>query len=215
LAGLTILSTLFKRRRYWWTSSEDDRFQERICGHPNFKTASEDANMSSSIPFTTFTGFLKRIDVTNLTQEQQKTVEVTFTEFFDKPRTNPFALSASRGTTHFEAPFQYRRFAGDATLSRGSYYTLCSDEQGDDSETLAHELMAYVNPEVSGEVDVADLRSPRYRFLIKLYNDWLFHDGSAPTDAIAVPICHVRVFRHLTLKDTAQPWAPQLAKWRM
>ena len=53
-----------------------------------------------------------------------------------------------------------RRFAGDFTLSRGSYYSVCNDEYGNDQGTLVGELSAYRVPALTGEIFVYDLVMP-------------------------------------------------------
>ena len=50
----------------------------------------------------------------------------------------------------------YRRFAGDETLSRGRYYALAHGHDGDDSGTLVEELWTYYRASQSGMVDVFD-----------------------------------------------------------
>ena len=39
-----------------------------------------------------------------------------------------------------------RRFAGDVTLSRGRYLSVCNDDLGNDNGTVTRELLAYYNP---------------------------------------------------------------------
>jgi len=51
-----------------------------------------------------------------------------------------------------------RRFAGEPTLRRGCYFTVCRSISGEDDGTLRNEVRAYRDPLVSGRVDVLDLR---------------------------------------------------------
>ena len=39
-----------------------------------------------------------------------------------------------------------RRFAGDITLSRGRYSSVCNDELGNDQGTVVRELLAITSP---------------------------------------------------------------------
>jgi hypothetical protein len=57
-------------------------------------------------------------------------------------------------------PTQARRFAGDHTLHRGRYYTVCRSESGDDGGTLMNELRAYYDPFSAGLVDIFDTTVP-------------------------------------------------------
>jgi len=57
-----------------------------------------------------------------------------------------------------------RRYAGDLrsvlSLDRGRYFTICEDQQGSDSQTLANEMNAYCDPRRSGFGFVLDLADP-------------------------------------------------------
>ena len=57
-----------------------------------------------------------------------------------------------------------RRYAGDLrsvlSLDRGRYFTICEDQQGSDSQTLANEMHAYCDPRRSGFGFVLDLADP-------------------------------------------------------
>ena len=44
-----------------------------------------------------------------------------------------------------EVPYRYRRFGGGTTLPRGCYFSIASNEIGDDGGTLARELAAYAD----------------------------------------------------------------------
>ncbi|WP_296705522.1 hypothetical protein [Algoriphagus sp.] len=60
-----------------------------------------------------------------------------------------------------------RRFAGDFYLSRGSYYSVCNDEYGNDNGTLKQELSSYLLPEINDQIVVHDLEMPRDEELLK------------------------------------------------
>jgi hypothetical protein len=64
-----------------------------------------------------------------------------------------------------------RRFAGDFTLSRGSYYSVCNDEYGNDRGTLVGELSAYRVPALTGDIVVHDLVMPEQADLLHQHCD--------------------------------------------
>ena len=64
-----------------------------------------------------------------------------------------------------------RRFAGDFTLSRGSYYSVCNDEHGNDHGTLVGELSAYRVPALTGDIVVHDLVMPEQAELLHKHCD--------------------------------------------
>ena len=68
-----------------------------------------------------------------------------------------------------------RRFAGDFTLSRGCYSSVCDDEYGNDEGTLARELSAYYEPDTAGDVSLRDLVMPQDAELLSK------HCGAAPS----------------------------------
>ena len=81
-----------------------------------------------------------------------------------------------------------RRFAGDQTLSRGRYYSIANDRDGNDEATLLHELLAYYSPTEPGWVSAFDLAIPEHRDVVlsrsaSLPEDLLDLDG--PTIVIA------------------------------
>ena len=73
-------------------------------------------------------------------------------------------LAASRfgnlGVSHESDLSPARRFAGDRSLGRGRYFTVCHDATGDDGGTLVRELTAYHNPLKSGLITVIDPTLP-------------------------------------------------------
>jgi hypothetical protein len=61
-----------------------------------------------------------------------------------------------------------RRFAGDPSLDRGRYFTLCKDSNGNDEGTLVRELLAYNNPQKSGLVTIIDTTLPEHQDRVPL-----------------------------------------------
>ena len=51
---------------------------------------------------------------------------------------------------------QERRYAGDRNFSRGRYFTVCDDQNGDDSQTLCREIFAYIDSSVPGRAYIGD-----------------------------------------------------------
>lgn len=125
------------------------------------------------IPFKGFNGYLKRLDINNLSEEQKSIFAFAFSGFFFEETINTKALNQSnykRTLTELEEfsinagpekPFNYRRFSGGDYLERGRYYTLCNDSSGDDYNNLVAELLAYSKPSQAGEIVLLDLDSKR------------------------------------------------------
>ncbi len=61
-----------------------------------------------------------------------------------------------------------RRFAGDVTLSRGRYLSVCSDDLGNDRGTVTRELLAYYTG-AAGHIEVHDLVMPTHKDLLEKY----------------------------------------------
>ena len=62
-----------------------------------------------------------------------------------------------------------RRYAGDSTMVRGAYYSVCSDEHGNDGGSLARELSAYCEPGAEHLAIVHDLVMPDQAELLHQY----------------------------------------------
>jgi hypothetical protein len=71
-----------------------------------------------------------------------------------------------------------RRFSGDETLPRGRYYSVAKGASGRDGFTIQRELLAYLEPERTGCVWVADLAEQAEMGAVRL-------DGE-PRDALAL-----------------------------
>ena len=67
-----------------------------------------------------------------------------------------------------------RRFAGDVTLSRGRYLSVCNDELGNDNGTVTRELLAYYTGS-AGYVEIDDLEMPTHADFLKE------HASNSPT----------------------------------
>jgi hypothetical protein len=75
-------------------------------------------------------------------------------------------LAASR-FGNIDAPHEQdlsaaRRFAGDRSLRRGRYFTVCRDASGNDGGTLVRELATYHNPLKSGIITIIDPTLPEH-----------------------------------------------------
>jgi hypothetical protein len=123
---------------------------------------------SIEIPYTTFRGWLKchRPELSN--ELQMAGMQAAFPKFLTRESMSDeemkrYKKMAEQKTYHsiFWTGRPSRRYAGDYldqfTLPRGCYYTVCQNEWGEDRQTLANEMMAYRDPEKSGECYAYDL----------------------------------------------------------
>lgn len=117
----------------------------------------------SAIPFSTFQGTLKFLRPESLTAETAAVLEFVcpgfIEDFFDQEAKRDVqrnenynamtdqVLNISKDlgfeTTRVDIEPKRRRFAGDLTLSRGSYFGVCRYDTGGDDGAVANELMAY------------------------------------------------------------------------
>src|SRR5262245_47385774 len=116
------------------------------------------------IPVTRFDGFLRSIRLSELDEVARDALDFVCRQFFGRDIVNEEGVSSyaevSRDldlSKHFqaggmEAPFAYRRFAGDAAMPRGRYYSVANDASGNDGGTLAAELCAYSDLTKAGPV---------------------------------------------------------------
>jgi hypothetical protein len=121
--------------------------------------------MHHNIPFTTFRGTLKQHRLTRVDAIHARLFYETFPRFFANPEPPVNGAEMKRQVESLGPRFAYReetelrrRFAGEPTLRRGCYYTVCRSASGDDDGTLQNEVRAYRDPLVSGPVYVSDLR---------------------------------------------------------
>lgn len=123
-------------------------------------------------PFTSIDVHLKHVVFSDLAEAAQKAILLCFYGFFAEEKPNPdyrgFAKRHARvmqtsGISSFrQAPFRYRRFAGDAALPRGCYYSLADSASGNDYGTLLHELIAYCDHDKCGRVLTTDACDPGF-----------------------------------------------------
>jgi hypothetical protein len=128
--------------------------------------------MVNGFPFSTVDLHLKYIDFSKLDPLKRAALEFGFGRFFAEELPNDFARdfmterhaaleqSGIRIETGAEAPFRYRRFAGDATLPRGRYFSVSDNPTGDDHGTLVHELISYTDHDKCGRFQVFDPAAP-------------------------------------------------------
>jgi hypothetical protein len=120
------------------------------------------------VPFTTVDLWVKQINASKLNDLGKAALTYAFAGFLhesaDKHNIAEFTQSMNEqlrelGGFKWEASTT-RRFAGDASLPRGRYFSLC-DSSGFDNGTLVRELRTYYNPEVSGIPQIFDLTDPK------------------------------------------------------
>lgn len=127
----------------------------------------------NDFPFSGVVLCLKYIDFSKLEPIQQASLEFGFGRFFaeeppNDPAVEPSARSARRAALKQygieslgeEPPFRYRRFAGDASLPRGRYFSISDDIEGHDHGTLAHELISYTDHVKCGSFELLDPTQP-------------------------------------------------------
>lgn len=102
-----------------------------------------------TIPTTTFHGWIKQVPSDGLTPEGKKFLEQYFPSFYEEDEM--MALLRSNGIngvvwstgSRITSTGRLRRYSGGKSLPRSRYFSLCSDESGNDNGTLIKELMAY------------------------------------------------------------------------
>jgi hypothetical protein len=131
------------------------------------------------IPLTTFSGTVKFYRSVFGNSIGALTMREAFPGFSPDPNDDDAAKrerakAMGRHVDHLfivkDAPLP-RRFAGDMTLSRGCYYSVCNDELGNDQGTLGRELAAYRYPKMGGHVLVHDLVMPDHAEELRKYCD--------------------------------------------
>ena len=128
------------------------------------------AQMVAPAPVRPVCIILKQLDASALNEFGRNFVDQCFRGFLT-PRTedDPDVVEQSQFFKQFTgiAPSfdstRARRFAGDLSLDRGRYYTLCHSDSGDDSGTLINELRTYYNPFSAGLIDIFDTTVPDSR----------------------------------------------------
>lgn len=120
----------------------------------------------SQIPFQKFKGFLRQMQFEDLNEIGLFAMQKGFTGFLDIPKPTEKEVSEliernkARGINYdklFYVQKNPRRFAGDYTLPKSRYFSVCKNKEGNDNNTLQSELYAYYRPKETGYVTIADL----------------------------------------------------------
>jgi hypothetical protein len=114
-------------------------------------------------PLTTFAGFLKQIDRASMDDIAKCVLDRAFPFFWPGSSENEDIRAQTRVLEQRGADYIFhdlsppRRLAGCWGLPRGRYFSLSIDEIGDDFNTLANELNAYLDPLRGGLILFADM----------------------------------------------------------
>lgn len=119
---------------------------------------------------------LKQITPEDLVDDGLAAMSACFTGFTEPPNEDYVRQGNELAAKRFgnldvardADPTTARRFAGDPSLDRGRYFTLCKDSNGNDEGTLVRELLAYHNPQKSGLVTVIDPTVPEHHDKVPL-----------------------------------------------
>lgn len=122
---------------------------------------------SPEVPLSRFRGCLKFHRPEFHSPQTRAAFEFAFPRFLAPRLSTPEELENTRaalGTTRaFASPRNPRRYAGDFTLSAGSYFGICDDGTDDDHGTVIREIKAYRDPAQSGPVRIFDADDERIR----------------------------------------------------
>ncbi|MBK8557259.1 MAG: hypothetical protein IPL65_16495 [Lewinellaceae bacterium] len=133
----------------------------------------------SNIPFTDGTFILKQTQPL-LTQTEQDLIAYFAPGFRYRkegiPGNDPEALPARLGIEVQHVADRQRRFAGDKSLPRSRYYSVCNTNTGDDRGTLVRELRAYSDYQVTGPIIIIDTTASTG---VPQYFQDLFHEAPA------------------------------------
>jgi hypothetical protein len=130
--------------------------------------------MTTMPPIGTFTGHLKFHRPETLNALGRAAIEFAFPGFLALPEPTPEMLDQMQRRREMGADTvswedrPHRRYAGDTTLPRGCYFSVCRTDDGDDSGLVAHEMNAYREPEKSGPVAAFDLMSEKARDALRI-----------------------------------------------
>src|SRR5262245_1573253 len=128
-------------------------------------------NEISSVPFERKTLFLKQVRVAELDEIEKLALDFFFPGYhegsgFEENKLSEHSLlkpAKDAGFTVIRDKNQARRYAGDFSLPRSSYFTVCRNEKGDDRALLLRELKTYSRPHQSGYVNFFDTTDPDER----------------------------------------------------
>lgn len=106
------------------------------------------ATVQPDIPFTTFLGTLKQLQTDSLDDKQRYALDAVLPSFREL---DEYLTLRDWGVVNtglgskvlYVGRGRERRYAGDKTLGRGCYFSVCNDSAGQDYGTLLSELKAY------------------------------------------------------------------------
>lgn len=130
--------------------------------------------MTTAQPLTTFAGYLKFHRPEALNALGQAAIQFAFPGFLQLVKPSPEMLEEMRHHREMGADYvawedrPHRRYAGDFTLPRGCYFSVCRNAEGDDGGTVANEMNAYREPEKTGPVAAFDLMSETSREALRI-----------------------------------------------
>jgi hypothetical protein len=133
----------------------------------------------NDIPIQTKNLILKQINLDRLSTLGRAAMGHCFTGFSDRTNyddadVNEF-LEELRGLTGHENvafdPTPYRRFAGDGSLPRGTYFSVAVNRTGEDGGTLIRELRNYYKVLAAGIVQIFDSTEPNDRAFLSGFMD--------------------------------------------
>jgi hypothetical protein len=126
-------------------------------------------NDGTTVPFEKKTLFLKQVRVSDLEEVEKLALYFFFPGYHEGAgfeRADKLSEKSLLSTFH-RSGFTVvrdnnatRRYAGDFSLPRSSYFTVCRNAEGDDGGLLMRELMTYSKPHMSGPVNLFDSTDP-------------------------------------------------------
>jgi len=120
-------------------------------------------------PTSTFHGIVKQVKPSEMSKSERSFINAAFGGFLtgiQPPGDVHAALAALSPHVSYENRLP-RRYDGDKTLPRGSYYTICENLDGDDSGTLHREFLFYKSAKIAdGHFEIYDPGIIEHRELI-------------------------------------------------
>jgi len=137
------------------------------------------------IPFETVTIALKQVRFSELEPIERKNLNFFFPGYADDrvfeeyefPQSSPMHGATDRGFDVVQDNSVPRRFAGDFSLPRSRYYTVCRNSKGEDGGTLVNELRAYGNAIDTGFYYIVD--SAENSEAAAYFRQYIISDASA------------------------------------
>lgn len=115
---------------------------------------------SEPCPVSTFDGYLKQIDRTEVDTGEASFLRASFPGFSIGVEPPGAVTAALHAAYENRVP---RRYDGDQTLPLGRYATVCQDASGNDHGTLIREMMFYMDPKaIHGHIEVFDSTLPEH-----------------------------------------------------